>query len=129
MPHTSLQPRLVAALGALALAAAAAGCGSASGSGSAPGAAGDPVTLHLGYFPNLTHAPALIGIDKGFIAGDLGRGATLHTTSFNAGPAAIEALLGGSLDATYVGPNPAINGFIRSHGGALRLVRGATAAR
>ena len=122
MPRSRLLPRLAASAGALALVGVAAGCGSSgSGSGGA-----DPVTLHLGYFPNLTHAPALVGLDKGFLAAALGSGVSIDTTTFSAGPAAIQALLGGSLDATYVGPTPAINGFIKSHGEALRIVSGAT---
>ena len=46
--------------------------------------------------------------------------------SFNAGPSAIEALFAGAIDMTYVGPNPAINGYVRSNGQALRIVAGAT---
>jgi NitT/TauT family transport system substrate-binding protein len=107
-------------LGFLVLAVAA--CGSdASGAGS-PG----PVTLRLGYFPNLTHAPALIGLDKGFFARDLGSNVTLQTQTFNAGPTAMNALVAGSIDATFIGPSPAINGFVRSQGGALRIVAGTT---
>ena len=45
---------------------------------------------------------------------------------FNAGPSAIEALLGGSLDASYIGPNPAINAFAKSNGEAIRIVAGTT---
>ena len=51
---------------------------------------------------------------------------TLTTQTFNAGPAAVEALFGGALDATYIGPNPAINAFIRSNGDAVRIIAGAT---
>ena len=50
----------------------------------------------------------------------------LETTTFNAGPAAIEALFAGAIDATYIGPNPAINGYVQSGGDALRIVAGAT---
>jgi len=121
--RATLAPRLAAGLGLLGLLATAAGCGTTASGGSG----GDPVTLHLGYFPNLTHAPAIVGVSRGLLARALGSRVTLRTTTFNAGPAAIQALLGGSLDATYVGPNPAINGFIASHGGALRIVSGATA--
>ena len=50
----------------------------------------------------------------------------LETSTFNAGPAAIEALLSGAIDATFLGPNPAINAFAKSNGDALRIVAGAT---
>lgn len=82
-------------------------------------------TLRLGYFPNITHAPALVGVDDGIFARHLGA-TRLETFTFNAGPAAIEALLSGSLDASYVGPNPAINAYVKSRGEAVRIVAGAT---
>ncbi len=50
----------------------------------------------------------------------------LETSTFNAGPAAIEALLSGAIDAAFIGPNPAINAFVKSNGDALRIVAGAT---
>lgn len=83
------------------------------------------VELRLGYFANLTHAPALVGIQNGIFAKALGR-TTLRTEVFNAGPAAIEALSSGAIDAAYVGPSPAINSFIRSGGASLKIVSGAS---
>jgi NitT/TauT family transport system substrate-binding protein len=58
-------------------------------------------------------------------ADELGETA-LSTQQFNAGPSAVEALFGGALDATYIGPNPAINAFVRSKGQAVRIIAGAT---
>lgn len=81
--------------------------------------------IRLGYFPNLTHATALVGVEKGFFTDALGD-VTLSTQTFNAGPAAVEALFGGGLDATYIGPNPAINAFVKSDGEAIRIISGAT---
>jgi ABC-type nitrate/sulfonate/bicarbonate transport system substrate-binding protein len=49
----------------------------------------------------------------------------MEWTSFNAGPSAVEALFAGAIDVTYVGPNPAVNGYVRSNGEALRVVAGA----
>lgn len=85
-----------------------------------------PGALHLGYFPNITHGPALAGIEGGFFAKALGPKIKIETTAFNAGPAAIEALLSGAVDASYVGPNPAINAFVRSNGKAIRIIAGST---
>ncbi len=82
--------------------------------------------LKLGYFGNVTHAPALVGISQGFLAGALGDTA-LSTETFNAGPAAIEALNAGAIDAAYIGPNPAINSFVKSRGESVRIVAGAAA--
>jgi NitT/TauT family transport system substrate-binding protein len=83
-----------------------------------------PVTLRLGYFPNLTHAQALVGLEKGLFAEKLGSNVTLEPKAFNAGPAAIEALFSGAIDATYIGPNPTINGFVQSQGSALKVIAG-----
>ncbi len=85
-----------------------------------------PLTLRLGYFPNLTHAPALAGTKKGFFASALGAGVTLETHTFNAGGDAITAILSNSVDATFVGPNPTINAYAQSHGRAIRVVAGST---
>ncbi len=65
-------------------------------------------------------------MEKGFIAEALGGETTLETTVFNAGPAAVEALFAGAIDASYIGPNPAINAFVKSNGDAIRIVSGAT---
>ncbi len=95
--------------------------------GSTAGASGsENITLRLGYFPNVTHATALVGVEKGIFAAKLGFDVTLKTQTFNAGGKAIEALFADAIDATYVGPNPAINGYMKSHGEALRIVSGAT---
>ena len=85
----------------------------------------DAQELRLGYFANVTHAPALIGVDKGFFAEELG-GTELSTQVFNAGPAAVEALNAGAIDAAFIGPNPAINSYVQSEGRSLRIVSGAS---
>src|SRR5512143_1448678 len=85
-----------------------------------------PVTMRVGYFPNITHSQAAIGIADGTFQRALGDQVKLDVKLFNAGPAAIEALFAGQLDLTYVGPNPAINGYVKSNGQALRIIAGAT---
>ncbi|WP_353712811.1 ABC transporter substrate-binding protein [Arthrobacter sp. K5] len=91
----------------------------------APDAATTPAAeLKLGYFGNITHATALVGVQKGFIAKELGD-TKLSTQVFNAGPAAIEALNAGAIDATYIGPNPAINSFVKSKGESISIIAGA----
>jgi NitT/TauT family transport system substrate-binding protein len=89
--------------------------------------AGNPAAeLKLGYFGNVTHAPALVGVSQGYIAKELGD-TKLSTQVFNAGPAAIEALNAGAIDATYIGPNPAINSFVKSGGESVSIIAGAAA--
>jgi NitT/TauT family transport system substrate-binding protein len=91
-----------------------------------PAESSEPVTLRLGYFPNITHATALVGVESGIFEEHLGDNVTLQTSTFNAGGQAIEALFADAIDASYIGPNPAINGFAQSDGEALRIVSGAT---
>ncbi|MFC0038932.1 ABC transporter substrate-binding protein [Actinomadura rayongensis] len=79
--------------------------------------------LRLGYFPNITHATALVGVEKGIFAKHLGTAP--KTATFNAGPAAVEALFSGAIDATFVGPNPSINAWSQSHGKAIKIFSGA----
>jgi NitT/TauT family transport system substrate-binding protein len=84
------------------------------------------VTLRLGYFPNVTHATALVGVESGLFQEKLGTSARLETSTFNAGPQVVEALNSDALDASYIGPNPAINAFAQSGGEAIRIISGAT---
>jgi sulfonate transport system substrate-binding protein len=83
----------------------------------------DASPFRLGFFPNVTHAQALVGADDGTFGRALGGG--LETRTFNAGPAAMEAVLAGDLDATYVGAGPAVIAYLRTEGQALRVVAGA----
>jgi NitT/TauT family transport system substrate-binding protein len=86
---------------------------------------GQSKTLRIGYFPNITHAQAVIGLGNGDFQRALGDNVQVTTQIFNAGPSAIEALFANQIDVTYVGPSPTINGFVRSDGEALRVVSGA----
>ena len=111
--------------GGAAVASAVTGAGPSAPQEAAP--SGNPAAeLKLGYFGNVTHAPALVGVSKGFIADELGS-TKLSTQVFNAGPAAIEALNAGAIDATYIGPNPAINSFTKSQGQSVSIIAGAAA--
>src|SRR4029079_10334971 len=126
----------------LAAALALTGCSRAAEAPSAPPAATSPAAelrlgyfpntthppaaeLRLGYFPNITHAPALIGVANGFFTQELGS-TKLTTQTFNAGGDEIAALLGGSLDAGFIGSSPAINGFAKSNGEGVKVIAGST---
>jgi NitT/TauT family transport system substrate-binding protein len=82
-------------------------------------------TIRVGAFPNITHAQPMIGKANGSFEKAIGPSVKIQWTSFNAGPSAIEALFSGAIDMTYIGPNPAITGYVRSGGEALRVVAGA----
>lgn len=84
------------------------------------------VAVRAGYFPNVTHSQALVGRAQGRFEKALGSGAHIEWKVFNAGPSVIEALFAGALDLAYIGPNPAIAGYVRSKGEALRVIAGAT---
>jgi len=68
----------------------------------------------------------VIGIGNGDFQKVLGTNVEIKPFIFNAGPSAIEALFAKQIDATYVGPNPAINGYVISEGKDVRIISGAT---
>jgi NitT/TauT family transport system substrate-binding protein len=121
--------RILAALVAAPLVLAASACGddaaNADPGKDAPSSSGAKADeLRLGYFANLTHAPALIGVQEGLFEKELGDTA-LKTQVFNAGPDEVEALFAGALDAAYIGPSPTINAYGQSDGDAVRIIAGA----
>jgi len=120
-------PRHLAAVAlAPALALILAACGNAAGAASdVAGADGNPAAIRVGYFGNVTHAPALVGIGDGHFEDALGD-IDLELLAFNAGPSAIEALNAGALDATFIGPSPTINAYVRSGGQSVRIIAGVT---
>jgi NitT/TauT family transport system substrate-binding protein len=117
-------------IGLLVLALAASTACTAAVAGPAystePHGAATAPALRLGYFPNVTHAPAIVAFKSGALASALAAGTTLTTTPFDTGTTASEALLSDSIDATFIGPNPAINAFQKSQGQAIRIISGAT---
>jgi NitT/TauT family transport system substrate-binding protein len=119
----SLSLRLTTFLMLLAFALAA--CRNSSAFSSNSGSNGH-ITVHLGYFPNITHAVALVGVERGTFQQAFGPNVTVDTKTFNAGPSLIEALFAGAIDIGYVGPNLAINGYVKSKGSALRIIAGAS---
>jgi NitT/TauT family transport system substrate-binding protein len=89
----------------------------------------EKITLRVGYFPNVTHAQGVIGSQTtrekhGWFEERLGPDVTIQWYPFNAGPSAMEAIFAGSIDLTYVGPNPALNAYIRSRGDEIRVLAG-----
>jgi NitT/TauT family transport system substrate-binding protein len=109
----------------LAAAMALPGCKEQAQSGNA-----GPLVLRIGHFPNITHVQALVANamsrqGKGWFEQRLGPGVTIQWYSYNAGPSAIEGILAGTIDMTYVGPSPAINAYARSGGQEIRIISGA----
>lgn len=113
--------RVPLALVLLLLTAALTGCAADPAAGE-----GGRVRLKLGYFANLTHATALLGVAEGTYAQALGDDVDLDTALFNAGPEAVEALFSGAIDAAFIGPSPTVSAHSVSGGEALRVIAGAT---
>lgn len=84
-----------------------------------------PATLRIGYFANFTHAPAIVGLERGTFQKALGSATTVKTSVFDAGPTETEALLSGSLDIGFIGPGPVVNAYAKSK--AVRVIAGAAA--
>lgn len=82
----------------------------------------DLSVLRVGYFPNLTHAPAVIGIGNGDFQKELGD-VKIEPHIFNAGPAEIEALYANQVDVIYIGSTPVINAYVKSDGD-IRIISG-----
>jgi NitT/TauT family transport system substrate-binding protein len=108
---------VIAAVVAVALAAS-------TPAGAAKSKSSAPVTLRLGYFANVTHAPALVGTEGGIFAKKLGSNVNLQLSTFNSGTEELTAIQAGALDAGYIGPNPTITAWTQLDKG-VRVISGA----
>ncbi|MGW0645901.1 ABC transporter substrate-binding protein [Streptomyces badius] len=130
-PRTTLRRSLAATLTLPLLISALGACGYGSQAKgedkSVPVAKGEKVggldEVKVGYFANITHATALVGLQEGFFQKELG-GTRIKPQVFNAGPSEIEALNAEAIDVGWIGPSPAINGYTRSKGRNLRIISG-----
>ncbi|MFJ1990046.1 aliphatic sulfonate ABC transporter substrate-binding protein [Streptomyces asiaticus] len=135
-PAKHRRTRILAAAAVLPLLMGALGaCGYGSekkdddtGSSAVPAAGGTKVDgldkVKVGYFANLTHATALVGLRKGGPIQQELKGTKVAPYVFNAGPSEIEALNAGSIDMGWIGPSPSINGYVKSHGSNLKIISG-----
>ena len=81
--------------------------------------------IRIAYFPNIGHAIPIVGMEKGFFEESIGDQAKIETRVFDSGPQAIESLFANSIDVAYVGPGPAINGFLNSENHNVKILAGA----
>ncbi len=89
----------------------------------------DNTLIRMGSFPNVTHVQALVARNmsrhgEGWFERYL-PGCRIEWYTYNAGPTAMEAIFGRTVDATYVGPSPALNAYAVSAGREVRLLAGA----
>src|SRR4051812_47374150 len=106
----------------VALALAGVGCDRPSSAAKS----GEPAEVRVGYFANVTHAQAVLGVASGDFERALAP-AKLSPKVFNAGPSVIEALFAGQLDVAYVGPGPVLTAHERSKGQGIRVLAGSAA--
>lgn len=90
-----------------------------------PSASAEPVEIRAAHLANVTHAQAVVGRAKNWFEEKLGGDAKVTWKTFNAGPSIIEGIFGNQIDVAYIGPGPAINGYVKSEGEALRIIAGA----
>jgi len=81
--------------------------------------------IRIAYFPNIGHVVPIVGMENGVFEKNIGNQTKIETRVFDSGPQAIEALFANSVDLAYVGPGPAINGFLNSQNNGLKILAGA----
>jgi NitT/TauT family transport system substrate-binding protein len=81
--------------------------------------------IRVAYFPNISHAVPIVGIEKGFFSNQIGNNTVIEPFLFDSGPQVIESIFAGSIDIAYVGPGPAINGFLKSENNNVKILSGA----
>ena len=120
MDHrATTRPRRAIAAALLTVGGLLTGCAATAGA--------DDTEVRIGYFPNVTHAPGLVADSDGLFEEQFGEeGVTVATQAFNAGPDVIQAILSGSLDISYIGPNPTVTAYIQSNGEGVRVIAGST---
>ena len=81
--------------------------------------------LRIAYFPNIGHAVAIVGTEMEFFSEKINPDVKIQSRIFDSGPQVIESLFANSVDIAYVGPGPAINGFLNSENNNIRILSGA----
>lgn len=70
------------------------------------------LSINIGYFPNLSHAPAMVGLEKNFFKEEL-ENVEINTMTFPNGSLFMDALATDQIDIGYVGPGPVLNRFLQ----------------
>jgi len=97
----------------------------AIGMGSDLGTETSENTIRVAFFPNIGHAIPIVGLEKGIFENNLGNTTSIEPRIFYSGPQVIESLFSKSIDLAYVGPGPAINGFVKSENHDIVILSGA----
>ena len=98
----------------------------ALGGGLTPALAQQPgSSVRIGFFPNVSHAPALVAYEQGFYTANL-PGVKVEIKEFVSGTTLSEAFAAGALDIGLIGPGPLINAAAR--GMPVQIIAGASQA-
>ncbi len=103
--------KLISMVVGLGLVVSLAGCGSAGNQGS-----DGKTDVRIAYFPNITHTQALVMKNQKTLENKWKDKCNVSWTSFNAGPAEVEAIFAGEVDLGYIGPVPALSANAKSNG-------------
>lgn len=87
----------------------------------------DKVSVRIAYFPNITHPQALVMKNQQSLEKKWKDKCDVSWTSFNAGPAEMEAIFAGEIDLGYIGPVPAVSANSKSNGD-VKIISNATNA-
>jgi NitT/TauT family transport system substrate-binding protein len=125
-PRLSRLAPLLACLAAVAAACSVPGKPGRGAASSPPAqpASNIPVTVRVGYLPQLTQATAVVGFQNGYFAKESG-GVTIQPVTFSSASQEVSALTSGSIDAAYIDPNSAVSAYESSNGG-VKIISGAT---
>ncbi len=83
--------------------------------------------VRIAYFPNITHNQALVMKNQGTLEEKWKDKCNVSWTSFNAGPAEMEAIFAGEIDLGYIGPVPALSANVKSNG-EVKIISNSTNA-
>lgn len=81
--------------------------------------------IRIAFFPNIGHLIPIVGSEKGMFSNSFDDQTVIETHLFDSGPQVIESMFAKSIDLAYVGPGPAINGFVQSEKNDLKILAGA----
>ncbi|MBT5171813.1 MAG: sulfate ABC transporter substrate-binding protein, partial [Candidatus Nitrosopelagicus sp.] len=81
--------------------------------------------IRVAFFPSIVHAVPIVGMENKIFHQNLSDETQIEIKIFDSGPQVIESLFSNSIDIAYVGPGPAINGFLNSENNNVKILSGA----
>lgn len=75
---------------------------------------GDPKTVKIGYFPNLTHIATIVALEQGYFEEAFGKDVKFETKTVANGGLFMEAMATKAIDVGTVGPGPLLNFYVKN---------------